>query len=311
MHAFSSILTAAIALSGPDGSLRDEVEVRHCNVVLEDDVLVAAQEAGVLTAIDVEQGDYVDKDSLLAQIDDGKAQAAKRVAEAEHKEAQAEAESDVSVRYSKAAAEVAHQDFALHQKAEEKSPGSTPKAEMRKLKFQEDKAVLEIEKAQLERDVAGLTAEAKEAAVKAADDDIDRRKVKAPFTGEVVEVGKQRGEWVNPGDMVVHLIRVNKMKISGELKIDEVHQSEVDGRPVRVVAPLTKGRTEEFEGKVVYTDPRVQAGGVYRVVAEVENRREGGEWLLPHGIQVEMFVQTAAPVHAKQARSGKPRSKGE
>jgi multidrug efflux pump subunit AcrA (membrane-fusion protein) len=297
-------LTAVIALSGPDGSRRDEVAVAHCNVVLKDDVMVAAQEAGVLMAVNVHEGDEIDEGTLLATINDTKAAAAKLVAEAEYREAKAQADSDVSVRYSTAAHDVAREEFLLHKEANEdlmKRKGGIlyPYAEMLKLRLEWKKAELEIEKAELEQKVAGLTAEAKEASVTAAELDIERRKVKSPITGKVVEVGKQQGEWVNPGDLVVQIIRVDKMKVTGELKFAEVDRSQLHERPVRVVAPLTRGRTEEFEGKVVYVDPGVQAGGVYHVTAEVENRQEGQKWLLSAGIQVEMYVQAAPTAQAR------------
>ena len=143
------LLTAAIALTGPDGStsIRDEVAVEHCNVNLKNDVAVAAQEAGILTEIDVREGDPIEEGDLLAKINDSKAQMAKLVAEAEHKVALAEAESDVSVRYSEKAYEVAKADHDLHAWANKKQPNSTPKAEMMKLKLGAEKGKLEIEKA--------------------------------------------------------------------------------------------------------------------------------------------------------------------
>ena len=302
------LLTAVIALTGPDGSSsireEEEVAVKHCNVNLKSDVAVAAQEAGILTEINVREGDPIEEGDLLAKINDSKAQMAKLVAEAEHKVALAEAESNVSIRYSEKAAEVAWADHQMHLDANKKQPKSTPYAEMLKLKLQAQKGDLETEKAVLEQKVAKLTSEAKEAAVLAADDDIVRRRVTSPIAGIVVEVAKQRGEWVNPGDMVAQVVRLDKLRVSGELEIADVDPASVKDRPVRLVATLTGGRLEEFVGKVVFVDPRVTQSGSFHIHADVDNRQEGEVWLLHSGINdAEMFVHRVAGARAKQARS--------
>ncbi|HUY35513.1 MAG TPA: HlyD family efflux transporter periplasmic adaptor subunit [Pirellulales bacterium] len=301
------ILTAAIALTGSDDarSVRDEVAVEECDVHLKDDVAVAAQEAGILTEINVREGNTIEEGDLLAKINDSKAQMAKLVAQAEHKVALAEAESDVSIRYSEKAAEVAWADHNLHALANTKQKNSTPLAEMMKLKLQAQKGDLEIEKAELERKVAKLTSEAKDAAVQAADDDIVRRRVTSPISGMVVEVAKQRGEWVNPGDMVARVLRLDKLRVSGELKIANVDPASVMGRPVRVVATRTGAKQEEFVGRVVFVDPRVTQSGTFHLLADVDNRQEGQVWLLHPGINnAQMFVQRE-PAHGSQARNGR------
>lgn len=333
MSASLWLLTAAIALTGPDGELPskgvrksspaaatrrssegrlrsllersgkndplaartpegtpDARTIERCQVTLIDVVDVAAQEAGVLTEVKVREGSEINEGHLVAQVNDSKVQMARKVAEAEHKVALAEAESDISVRYSKSAAAVAKQDYVVHLEANKRVPGSTPDTEMQKLRLQWEKGNLEIEKAELEQKVAALTAESKAASVDAADDDIHRRKVLAPLDGIVAEVFKHRGEWVNPGDRVVQLLRMNKLRVEGNLNIAKVSPTEVVGRPVRVIATLTNGRKEEFQGEIVFVDLRVLQGDECRVKAEVENRQENGAWLLLPGSTVEMRI---------------------
>lgn len=329
MSASLWLLTAALALTGPDGEqpaegvraaspaaaaparvsrtrrraaaaaplaakapadASDDRTIESCQVTLIDVVDVAAQEAGVLTEVEVREGSEVKEGRLIAQVNDSKVQMAKKVAEAEHQVALAEAESEIAVKYSTKAAAVARQDYVVHLEANKKVPGSTPETEMLKLRLQWEKGELETEKAELERKIAALTADSKAASVEAADDDIHRRKVLAPLDGIVAEVFKHRGEWVNPGDRVVQLLRMDKLRVEGNLKIAKVSPSEVVGRPVRVIATLTNGRKEEFEGEVVFVDLRVLQGDEYRVKAEVKNREENGAWLLLPGINVEMKI---------------------
>ena len=41
---------------------------------------------------------------------------------------------------------------------------------------------------------------------------------------------------------------------------------------------------------ITFVNPLVQAGGEYRVWAEVVNRQENGEWLLRPGLEAEMTI---------------------
>lgn len=291
---------AAAVPSSESGSAGAVVE--NCTVMLKDVVDVAAQESGLLTELDVHEGSEIKEGEAVAQINDSKALMAKKVAEAEHKVALAEAENDIAVRYSRKAAEVAKQDYASHLKANIKVPGSTPDTELLKLKLQWEKAELEIEKAQLELEVAGLTAEAKQANVDAADDDIHRRRVLAPLDGIVAEVFKHAGEWVNPGDRVVQMLRMNRLRVEGRLNIKELSPAAVVGRPVRVIATTTGGKQEVFEGKVEFVDVRVLLGGWYVVKAEVANREVNGAWTLLPGTTVKMVIESGAAKLTENSR---------
>lgn len=304
----SMVLVAALVLTGPEGGdspgrrVSNQVEVRGCLVSAIDEVPVAAEEAGVVTEVLVREGAEVREGDKLAQISDSKARAAKKVAEAEQQVAEAEAKSDVSIRYAKAAWKVAEYDYRKHVDAEKTTPGVTPMAELKKLKLQADKAYLEIEKAQLEKDVAELTAGSKAASVEAADDDIERRQVLARIAGMVVDVKRHKGEWVNPGDTVVRLLRMDKLRVDGQLTLDEVSPESVFGRPVTVTAELTGGREVKLPGKIVFVDPLIGPGGRYRVIADVENREENGVWLLLPGMQSKMFIDPGMDRQAQAAR---------
>jgi multidrug efflux pump subunit AcrA (membrane-fusion protein) len=307
MSASLWFLSAALVLTGPNSgdspgrSAANEVHVDNCIVKFIDVVEVAAQEAGLLTEVSVREGSEVKRDDKLAQINDSKVQAAKKVAQAEHEVAMAEATNDISVRYASKAADVAKFDYIAHLRSEKKVKGSTPEAELKKLELTWQKGVLEIEKAQLELDVAKLTAKAKEAAVEAADDDIHRRKVTAQIDAMVVQVERRAGEWVNPGDMILRLVRMDKIRVQGTVRIEDVRPSQVIDHPVTVTATLTGRRTVELPGRIVFVAPELQHGK-YLVFAEVENREERGAWVLLDGMNVEMKVDAGMAEKAKTPR---------
>ncbi len=179
-----------------------EAHIRYpeCLVKLIDrfDVQVSAQEAGVLQSLEAHEGMEVQAGTLLGQIDDSQAQSKKKVAVAEHKVAQTEAENDVDIRFNQAQSGVAEMEFRLNEEANRLATKARPKVEMEKLRLQWKKAYLAIEQAELKQKTNRLTAEAKEAEVDAADNDIQRRKIMAPLNGDVIEITPGVGEWLNP-----------------------------------------------------------------------------------------------------------------
>ncbi|HVX12210.1 MAG TPA: HlyD family efflux transporter periplasmic adaptor subunit [Pirellulales bacterium] len=308
MSASIWLLSAVLVLSGPD----DRESGRHTTnryqldntlVTLIDEIDIAAQEAGIITDLTVQEGSEVRANDKIAQISDSKAQAAKKVAQAEHEVALAEAENDISVRYAKKAAEVAYYDFMAHKLANKQAKGSTPEAEMKKLHLSWQKGELETEKAQLELDVAKLTAKAKEASVEAADDDIHRRRVFSPIDAVVIEIDKHVGEWVNPGDRIARIVRMNKVRVKGMLALAEVSPIQVADRPITVEARISNNRSVQFQGRIVFVAPELDPSGkYYKVVAEVENREENGTWLLLKGMSPRVTVEAGIAADETKTR---------
>jgi multidrug resistance efflux pump len=184
---------------------------------------------------------------------------------------------------------------AEHKKALEshaKVPGSVTEVERDRLMLSEKKGELQIEQAQLERRLAALAAQSKEVEVLAAENAIDRRLIKSPLDGVVVQLFPHEGEWMQPGDPLAHVVRADKLRVEGYVDAARLGPEEVSGRPVTVAVTLTGGRRETFTGKIVFTSPLVESGGDYRVFAEVENRQAPGtqQWLLRPGQTASMTI---------------------
>ena len=97
MHA--SVLIVALVLSGPlapqqpaDDADAVSEELRNCIVTAMDDVMVSANELGLLRLLDIREGVTIEKDQLLAQIDESDALLRKEAAEAQLAAAQEDAE---------------------------------------------------------------------------------------------------------------------------------------------------------------------------------------------------------------------------
>jgi multidrug efflux pump subunit AcrA (membrane-fusion protein) len=299
------IASVAARVACAQAAASDEPLLANCLVSLVEEAKVPAREAGVLLQLAIREGDAVRVGEVIARIDDNQAQMEKRRAKAEHDQAAAKAESDVDVRYSVAAEKVAE---AEHQKALEshtKVPGSVTEVERNRLKLNHQKGELQIEQAELERRMNELAAASKGVELEAAESAIERRLIKSPLDGVVVQIFPHEGEWMQPGDPLAHVVRIDKLRVEGFVNAGQWNADDVRDRPVTVEVQLAGGRRESFEGRIVFTSPLVQAGNNFRVVAEVDNRQnaDSERWLLRAGQSATMRIHSAQsplpPVHKK------------
>ena len=146
--------------------------------------------------------------------------------------------------------------------------------------------------AQKEMAIAVLQVAVSKAELKAAKVNIDRRHILAPLNAVVVELSRHEGEWVQPGDPVMRLVRVDLLRVEGFINAKEYQplgdQEGPAGASGRVASPRS---ARDFSGKIVYVKPMVEAGGNFLVRAEVENRQQDGVWVLSPGLSAEMTIQ--------------------
>lgn len=262
----------------------------HCQVLLINDVDVPAEEAGRLLTVNAKEGDQVEKDSLIAQINNKQALLSKVAAELERDAAQTRADDDIEVRYSIESFNLAETELNNDVEINRRQPGSVPATEIRRKQLERTRAELQIDRSRLDLKVAQMTADVQNAAVQAADDSIQRRRIVAPFSGQVVQVYRQSNEWVNIGEPVLRVVQLDRLFVDGFISGAEYNVVDIADRPVTVEIALARGRKETFKGQVVFVNPIVQAGNRYRVRAEVENRQEKNQWLLNPGSTATMVI---------------------
>lgn len=288
-------LLAALAVSAPlvaadDPYDSNRAQLSHCQVLLIHDVDVPAEEAGRLLTVNAKEGDHVEKDSLIAQINDRQALLSKVAAELERNAAQTRADDDIEVRYSIKSFELAEAELNQDVEINRRSPGTVPANEIRRKQLDRTRAELQIDRSRLDLKVAQMTADVQNAAVQAAVDSIERRRIVAPFDGQVLQVYRQSNEWVASGEPVLRVVQLDRLFVDGFISGADYNVVDIANRPVTIEINLARGRKEQFKGKVVYVNPVVQAGNRYRVRAEVENRKEKDQWLLNPGSTATMVI---------------------
>jgi macrolide-specific efflux system membrane fusion protein len=296
------LLLASLVISCPlvacaESPAATEPVLERCLVSLVEEAKVPAREPGVLVELKVREGATIRRGDVIAKIDDDQPQMEKRKAKAEHDQAVAKAESDVDVRYSVAAELVAEAEHKKALESHAKVPGSVTEVERARLMLNERKSELQIEQAELERRMATLAAASKGVELEAAENAIERRLIKSPLDGVVVQIFPHQGEWMQPGDPLARVVRADKLRVEGYVDSSRFGPEEVRDRPVTVEVTLADDRKETFAGRIVFTSPLVESGGDYRVFAEVENRQApgSGQWLLRAGQTARMTIHSSQP----------------
>ena len=263
----------------------EEPVLSRCLVSIVEEARVPAREAGVLVELSVKEGDTVRRGGAIARIDDSQPRFEKQKASAEHDQAIARAKSDVDVRYSVAAEKVAEAEVEKAVASNRRIPGSVTQVELARLQLNQKKSELQIEQAQLERQLSSLDARSKEVEVLAAENRINRRQIASPIDGMIVQVYPHLGEWMQPGDPLARVVRTDKLRVEGYVDSSKYEPSMVHNRPVTVSVMFADEREESFKGRIVFVSPLVEPGGDFRVWAEVENRqaKDSVEWLLRAG----------------------------
>ncbi len=260
-------------------------QIPHCLVSLINEVQLPAKEGGVIVAINVKPGSVVEKGEVLAEIDSSLAKTQKKVAENQYKAAYEQAHNDVDVRTNEAAVGVAKAEYEEGVEANKKLKNTITDSEMRRRLFTWKRATLQVEQAVQQMRIDAITAVVRGAELAAADLSIERRKVASPLSGTVVEVNRHIGEWAAPGEVVMHVVNLERLRVEGFVKVHEFAPHEIFGKPVTV-----KVQEENFIGKINFVSPVVKANQEYRISAEIENKKKLGFWLLRPGVTTSMTI---------------------
>ncbi len=271
----------------------DSVTLDNCIIFLDEEAKVPAQEGGVIDKLYVQEGQTVKSKEPLVQIDDSIPRQQVNVAIAEWNAAKVKAENQVPRDYAIASREVAYQKLKIDRDANRRVPGTVPAVQIKETELECTQMELSIKKAEMDTKVAEKETDVKKAQLDAAQTALKHRLLLSPLAGDglVRKIYRHVGEWVQNGEPVVHLVRMDRLRVEGSLLAAKISPSEVIGKAVEVEVELARGRTVKFTGNIVFIDPIITTGGEYLVRALVENREENRQWILHPGMTARMTIR--------------------
>ena len=303
MHASTSLVAMALLMAGQPANdatppSSDVAQVAHAVVSLIDTVQVPAQQPGVLRSLElpdgtqIKEGVEVESGQLLGSLDSKDALARQRAAKAEHAVAVGEWEkAKVAIKAADKTVEVAEAEVAESESVNLRAKGTVPDTQVRRQKLTVERAAAEAMVAHSDVRTAELTIESRAAQTDLANINLEMHKIRAPIQGEVVNVYRHVGEWVNPGDPLLRIVRLDQLRVEGFLQLDEYRREEVKGQPVTVTVTLTGGRAVHFPGVISYVSPLIGSNDDYRIWCEIENRKVDGFWVMLPGMDAKMTIE--------------------
>jgi multidrug efflux pump subunit AcrA (membrane-fusion protein) len=261
-----------------DGRLRYKAILSFVN-----DIKVVAQTDGIILDILVDEGTAVSKDTILIQIDNRLAVAEREVASKELESAKLKAEDDSQIKFSVASYEVATSVFNRSQELFAKVVEA--QEEWEKKRLEKIKAGFQIDVSKREQLIAQAAVGVNEAKVNASNVQLELRTIKAPFTGVVASMQKERYDWVKAGEEILRLVSLDKFRVKGTVRIADSPNT-LEGARANVIIPTGTGTVERLDGVVGFVSPESQGSGArndgtqeYTVWVEIPNKQVRGKYL--------------------------------
>jgi RND family efflux transporter MFP subunit len=295
MHAPHLVLIvwALLGAEVPESAAK-ELRVESVLVTLIEQVEVPAREAGVLERIECREGQILKAGELLAQIDDADQRLLEQKARLELEIARKEAQNDVDIRLAKKTLLLARNEVRRAQESIDRFKKSVTDSELEQRRLEADRAELSQEQAEHDFELVLLTERLKENELAIAMRNLERRAIAAPIDGMVVQIKRRQGEWVEPGEPVLRMLRIDRLRVEGFVRTQDL-LVDLNGRPATLSVDLPGRMGVTFDGEVVFVSPEIDpVNGQVRVWAEFENR----DLLLQPGMQASLSI--SLPVEAAE-----------
>ena len=266
----------------------DGVEITVNPVLLKviEEVDVPAIQEGPILTIQVAEGQVVQVGQTLLQLDDQRARLKQQQAELEQRIATKKAGNRSGVLLAETETRVTNASLQRALDSRKRFPDTPSQAEVDEIELRVAQAKQHLEQATQELQLTELAKELSAKNLELATFEVDRHRIKSPIQGAVTEIIAKKGEWVRPGERLVRVMRVDRLKVEGFLKREAISPSLLD-RGVTILVEGGEGEKERHIGKIVFISPVVEPNDrTQRIVAEVDN----SNGLLGPGLRAKMII---------------------
>ena len=265
----------------------NKVNVPYCSIEFVDDIMLPALEAGAITSINVQEGQFITAGTIVGQIDDSLPLYELDRAKLRYQNAFQAAKDTTSILAAKKEYELAYNVYKKNKRL--RSTGSRSESEVMESRFQSEIASLQLDKANNDREMAFGEAKVELAGMDSVKQRIARHTLRSNYDAYVVDIIKKPQEYVNIGDDVMRLARMDQMWVQASLNAKSLNAADAENRPVTVTLKTASGE-EMFEGKIDQVSLEYVSAEEYQVKIKVQNRREGNSWMLRPFSQVSMVI---------------------
>lgn len=284
----------AITFEAPAGS----IEIDGALVRTIHNVSIPAQEHGILVDVAAVEGQSVKRGEVLARIEDREAlleqQRARLVADIARKKAG----NEIDLQYARKSLEVEKAELRRALESLQKYPQSISESEIDHLQLSVERSALAVQQAEHELELARFEAKVREHEYEIAAQQAQRRRIVSPVDGVVVEVHRQAGEWVVPGEPVVRVLGMDRLRVEAFLSVPQIRGS-LSGAKAALIVDLPNRPAARFSGAVTFVSPEIDpVNGQRRVWVEIENARHE----LQPGLRGTLQIQPVAGAEPPRVR---------
>lgn len=277
-----------------------DLSIPYCSIEFIDDIRLPALEPGAIQAINVEEGQFITANTIVGQIDDVIPQLELERAKLRYSIAYEAARDSTSILAAQKEYDLARTRYNKNVRLGK--TGSRSESEVKESLFQKEIAQLKSVKASNDREMALGEARVELAALDAVKQRIARHTLRSDYNAYVVQIFKKPQEYVNVGDDVMRLARMDQMWVQASLNAQQLNAGDAENRTVTVTLQTASG-PQDFKGKIDQVSLEYVSAEEYQVKVKVQNRRQGNAWLLRPFSQVSMVIHMDRPI-AKEDQAG-------
>lgn len=240
----------------------------------------------------------------IARLDAATLLIQRRAALLRQRLARADASDEVERQYAETALAEAQAELDSNRSVYQDVAGAVPMTQLRRMRLAVKRGELEVARVEKRRKQSETEIELRNADLSLIDQRIEELRTESPLRGVVLEVTRSAGEWIERGEPLATIARIDRLHIHGLADSHEVAAKDCLAAAVSVHwVDAGSGRSRVLRGKVLSVDPQLLPDARYRVRAEIENRLEPGSetvWQLKPGTEVRMKVH-AIPRRSRAA----------
>jgi multidrug efflux pump subunit AcrA (membrane-fusion protein) len=247
---------------------------------------VSAQVTGLLGTLSVKEGSKVKSDQEIGRVLDGLVRLQMEKARVSYDVAKKKQKSEIDKELASKNRAVAENEYQRAVDANKQVKDVYPLNELDRLKLLFDRAVLESDRALHQQEMAALEVSLAEIEYKQSLELLQRHRILAPCDGVVVSVERRVGEWLEPGTVLLKIVRTDRLRIEGFLQA-------IDAAPELIgsIAHVTLEGIEppiETKAELVFISPDANPlNSQVRVYLEVDN----SQGLLRPGLRPKTVIQ--------------------
>lgn len=278
-------VTDASANSAVQANSQDSVVIKSALLKIADSVDVPVEQGGVLTEFTLKEGQSVKKGDLIGRLDDSQHRLRLARSKLEYSIASMAAASQVDVEYARKSHNVAVSDLRRSEQANMRVANSVPTSRIEKQRLERDRTMLQLQQAEREFKIAQLKTKLVLNDIAMAEDSLKKTTIVSPVDGVVVAIKKHAGEWVEPSQTLVKILKVDRLRIEGSIAASQARRLKI-GMPVQVRFAVD-WVGEPVAGTITFISPEANPHNLtVQVWAEIANT---GQQLLP-GLKGDVVI---------------------